>query len=250
MGGTVKKIATVAAVAYGGYLAMGSPALAGGAGIFGTTIAPSTALAAAGLGLNVYSQTQQRKYAKRQRSALEAQAAEQRKAEEQRARYSAVQARRRRQEAIRVARIRSGEMLAGAAGTGGGLGVAQGGGTSGLIGGIGSVNTQMARQIGDINVAESTAQQISQRNIAAAGYATQAMSAGSRGSSWSNMASLGTSIFSNAVSLASLGGTGSKAGTSDIKPFDVPGGNKGGGYYDFSDPMTPIPRGTSYNPYG
>lgn len=255
MGGTVKKVAAVAALGFGGY------ALAGGLGSFGymgsklgtggffSSLMSSKALAAAGLGLNVASQIQQRKFAGEQKQAMERQAAEQRRVEEARARFAAVQAKRQRQEAVRRGRIRQGTMLASAAGIGGGLGVAQGGGTSGLTGGIGAVSTQVARQIGDINVAESTGEQLSAANIRAAGYATQAVGAQAQGAAWSQMATLGSSIFSNAQQLSSIFGGGSQlASAGSIEPFKLPTGNSGG--YNWDDPMKSIPRGTSYNPYG
>lgn len=250
MGGAVKKIAGIAALGFGGYaLATGLGGGALGGGGFFSNLMSSKALAAAGLGLNVASQIQQRKFASDQKRAMERQAAEQRRVEEARARFAAVQARRQRQEAVRRGRIRQGTMLASAAGIGGGLGVAQGGGTSGLTGGIGAVSTQVARQIGDINVAESTGEQLSAANIRAAGYATQAVGAQAQGAAWSQMATLGSSIFSNAQQLSSMfGGSNNLASAGSIEPFKLPTGNSGG--YNWDDPMKSIPRGTSFNPYG
>lgn len=199
MGKAVKTVATVAAIGFGGYAAFG---LGGGVGMFGSglqgggglagiagKLMSSKALSIAGLGLQVASGIQQRKYASQQ-AKFESQRAEAaRKAEESRARQSEVQARQARLAAIREQRIRTGQIVA-ATGSAG-LGMA---GTSGFTGAVGSLSTQAAANIGQINVAQGFAAEQSAYNQQAATAASKGALAGAQAQGWSNMFTLASNM--------------------------------------------------------
>lgn len=200
MGSAVKKVATVAAVAFGGYAAFGLTGpgfgyMGSGLGSFGKlglaakTLTASKALSIAGLGLQAASAIQQRKYAGRQ-AKFESQRAEAaRQLEESRRRQSDVAARQQRLAAIREQRIRTGQITAATGGAQ--LGLA---GTSGFTGAVGSLSTQAAANIGQINVAQGFAREQSGYSQQAASAASQGALAGAQAQGWSQMFSLATNM--------------------------------------------------------
>lgn len=205
MGKAVKTVATVAAIGFGGYAAFGMGA--GSMGFMGSKIGAlgklattglslSQATSIAGLGLNVASQIQARRYADKQSKFEEARVAEAKKLEESRQRQSEVQARQARLAQVREQRIRTGQITA-ATGMSG-LGMA---GTSGFTGSVGSMATQAAANIGQINVAQGFAQEQSGYNIAAAGYASQSAQAGAQATQWQNMGTLASGMSKDFINI-------------------------------------------------
>ena len=206
------KIAPYALAAYGGYsfAAAGGFAAAGAttasihtgiAGIAATTasgIGIGTALQAAGLGLKVYGGIQERKYQKQQ-SAFSRQAiAQKNAADAQRNRYNQLQSKRQRIAAARQMRIQQ-------AGISGSMGNVLGqGGTSGYVGAIGSLSSQAAANIGNINTAQGYGNDISRLNTMSANYTTQANEAGSKASMWSDTNLLGGSLFKDSERYANF----------------------------------------------
>lgn len=196
MGGAVKKVATVAAVAFGGYAAFGLAGpgfgyMGSGIGKFGKlglaakALSGSKALSIAGLGLNVASQIQARKYSRTQ-AKFESQRAEAaRQLEQSRARQSAVEARQRRLATIREQRIRTGQVVAMTGSSGLGLP-----GTSGYTGAVGSLSTQAAANIGQINQAQGFAQEQSGYSIAAGQAASRGFQAGVQAQQWQNIGTM------------------------------------------------------------
>lgn len=145
---------------------------------------------AIGMAISGYSMLQQRKQQKKAQSAFRQQAEQQRKAEETQARYSQVQAQRERLAQQRQARIRHGQILA-QMGTSG-LGMT---GTAPLIGALGSVSSQLGRNIGDINVSEGFSQEISGYNVSAAAAGQRGIEAQSRAGGWEQVGTLAGNIF-------------------------------------------------------
>ena len=209
MGGAVKKIATVAAIGFGGYAAFGLGSM-GSFGFMGSKIGlakagltASKALSIAGLGLNVASQIQARKYAGEQSRFERQRAEEARKLEQSRARQSAVEARQRRLATIREQRIRTGQVTALTGSSGLGLP-----GTSGYTGAVGSLSTQAAANIGQINQAQSFAQEQSGYSMAAAQAASRGVQAGVQSQQWQSMGTLAGSFgtqFKNIFDIKPIG---------------------------------------------
>ena len=210
------KIAPYVAAAYGGYqfaAAGGFGAAAGGwtgtaattAGSIGSVgvvsaggIGIGTALQAAGLGLKVYGGIQERKYQKQQ-SAFSRQAiAQKNAADAQRNRYNQLQSKRQRIAAARQMRIQQ-------AGISGSMGNVLGqGGTSGYVGAIGSLSSQAAANIGNINTAQGYGNDISRLNTMSANYTSQANDAGSKANMWSDTNLLGGSLFKDSERYANF----------------------------------------------
>lgn len=206
MGKAVKTVATVAAIGFGGYAAFGM----GGLGSFGymgskvgtlgklatTGLSLSQATSIAGLGLNVASQIQAKKYADKQSKYEALRVAEAKKVEESRRRQSEVEARQARLAQVREQRIRTGQITAATGGAGIGLA-----GTSGFTGAVGSLATQAAANIGQINVAQGFAQEQSGYNIAAADYASKGFQAGSQATQWSSAGTLASNISKDFINI-------------------------------------------------
>ena len=211
------KIAPYALAAYGGYsfaAAGGFGAAAGAAtwtgtaattagsigavGVTASGIGIGTALQAAGLGLKVYGGIQERKYQKQQ-SAFSRQAiAQKNAADAQRNRYNQLQSKRQRIAAARQMRIQQ-------AGISGSMGNVLGqGGTSGYVGAIGSLSSQAAANIGNINTAQGYGNDISRLNTMSANYTSQANDAGSKASMWSDTNLLGGSLFKDSERYANF----------------------------------------------
>jgi hypothetical protein len=203
MGSVVKKIAPIAIAVGVGYATGGgfSPqgfSIGGLKSSVGSFFGENL-LAKAGLGLQAVGSIQSRKYQKQQSGFQQQQVAEQNKSEAARNRYNNLLQKRQRLTSIRAARVRQGEVQA-ATGAGG-LGVS---GTSSAIGAIGATGTQTSANLGNINVAQDVGNQMSGFNIAAANYGSQANSAASKGSMWTNVSTLGGSILTNTDSLENI----------------------------------------------
>ena len=234
---TAVKIAPYVAVAAGGYYAAGAlaaPAATtagawGTAGGIGSIGLAGTAATTSGFGLgtlasgltfsNVMSgvsglssvgglamqaqgNIQSQKYASEAAGFQRQQVEAQNKSDEIRNRYNQLQQKRSRLAVIRQARIQQGQIGGSMGGT---LGA---GGTSGYIGSIGSLGSQASANLGNINVAEGYGNMISASNLQAANYGSQANTAGSKGSQWQNIATLGGNIFSQAPQIANIFGKG------------------------------------------
>lgn len=191
MGKVVKKVAKVAVpaalVATGfGFAGMGPLA---GLAKYGA-VAGSVAKYG-GLAMQGYSAIQGQKYQKKQAGFQRQQVEEQNKAEAARNRYNQLLQKRSRLQTLRQARIQQGQI---AGSMGGALGA---GGTSSYVGSVGSIGTQASTNLGNINVAEDVGNQISALNTSAANFGSQANTAGSRGSMWKDMGTLGGSLFAS-----------------------------------------------------
>ena len=130
-------------------------------------------LMAATVALQGYSMMKERKEGKKAASAEKNRAVIAQKAEEQKSRFSQAQAQREMIKQQRQARIQQG-IVQGQTGS-----VLGQGGTSGFSGSLGSIGSQTASNIGDINVASGFAQEQSGYNIAmgnemSRGYQAQA----------------------------------------------------------------------------
>jgi len=206
MGKAVKTVATVAAIGFGGYAAFGLGSL-GSMGYMGSNIGTlgklattglslSQATSIAGLGLQVASSIQSKKYADKQSKYEALRVAEAKKLEESRRRQSEVEARQARLAQVREQRIRTGQVVAATGGAG--LGMA---GTSSFTGAVGSMATQAAANIGQINVAQGFAQEQSGYNIAAADYASKSAQAGAQSTQWQNMGTLASGMSKDFINI-------------------------------------------------
>jgi len=152
------------------------------AGVFGKI---NPYLQVASLAFQGYSAIQGRKSKKEAAKAEERRAAELKAAEEAKAREARVRARREMVAQERQRRIQTGRMTAATGGVGLGTG-----GTSSFTGAVGSIGTQAATNIGNISVAQGTADYLSQRNIAAGGFASQSLQAQAESTGWTQTAGL------------------------------------------------------------
>ena len=169
---------------------------------------------AASMALTGYSFLKQRRAAKKAASASKAAAEQQRKQEETKQRYSQVQAQRQKVEQQRQARIRSGQILAQMGSSG--LGMT---GTAGYIGAMGSVGTQLGRNIQDINMEQGYGQSISQSNQAIAGSQQKALEYQAEGQQYQAMQSLASNIggsFGNPFATSNQQMKSSSVGPSNI----------------------------------
>jgi hypothetical protein len=200
MGKAVKKVVKVAApIAIGvgvGYATGGF-----GAGGFLTNLSPSSVLQIGGAGLNLFGNIQQQKYAKKTAQAISNQTEAANKADAARNRYNQLLQERSKLAQIRQARINQGQNVASMGGSG--LGSS---GTSSFTGSVGSVGTQVAANLGMINVAQSTGDYITTQNQLAANYGTNAANAQGSQNAWNSMASLGDTLFTKGPQLASIFG--------------------------------------------
>ena len=204
-----------AAVATGGFSTAatgGAFGFAGGAGSIGTAgvvgggLSFGTALQVGGLAMQGYSKTQQRKYQKQQSGFQREQVAASNKADAARNRYNNLLQKRQRIASIRSARVQQGRVEA--ATGGGGLGA---GGTSGFSGAVGAIGTQASANLGNINVAQDTGNQISGLNAMAANYGSQANTAASKASMWSNADTLGGTLMTEGPGISNIFGKVGKA---------------------------------------
>jgi len=168
---------------------------------FSSAMTLGTALQIGGLGLSAYSKTQERKQGKRTANFQREQVTASNKADAARNRYNNLLQKRQRLSTIRSARVQQGRVEA--ATGGGGLGA---GGTSGFSGAVGAIGTQASANLGNINVAQDTGNQISGFNTAAANYGSQANTAASKGAMWSNADTLGGTLMTQGKGIANIFG--------------------------------------------
>ena len=196
MGKAVKKIAKIAIpVAIGFALTGGNPigALKGAFSNFGF----AEAFQAGGLLTSVAGNIQSKKYQKQQTGFQREQVVEQNKAEVARNRYNNLQSKRSRLQSIRQGRIQQGQIE-------GQMGILGAGGTSSYTGSTGSIGTQTSANLGNINVAEDTGNQISGFNVAAANAGSQANTAASKSGMWSNASTLGGTLLSSGEEIGNI----------------------------------------------
>ena len=199
----VKRIASVA-IPVAAAFAFGNPAAG-----FQTTawwkgvssLGMSELISIGGAAMGLAGNIQQAKYAKKSAAAVSEQTAAYNKAEDARNRYNALLQERQRLSTIRQARIEQGNIVAQTGGSG--LGVS---GTSSFTGSVGAIGTQTAANLGAINVAQSTGDAITGFNKAAAAAGTRAANYSGQAQGWSQVASLGGSIFDNADKISNLVG--------------------------------------------
>lgn len=144
---------------------------------------------AASMALTGYSMLKQSRAADKAAKASRAAAEQQRKAEETKARYSAVQAKRQKVEQQRLARIKSGQILAQMGSSG--LGMT---GTAGYIGATGAVASQLGTNIQAINEQEGLAQDVSGFNIGAAAAQQKAYEYQAQQAGWQQVQSLASNL--------------------------------------------------------
>lgn len=217
MGKAVKKIATVAAVAvgayYGGKALMGTKAFGSfgymGSGLgkaaklatsgVGSSLFGASTIAKLGLGLQVSSYLQQRKYASAQSKATKQAAEEQRRMNEMQERVRLVSERRQRLDIVRQQRLQQGQIEAGTAQAG--LGMT---GTSGYLGSTGAIQTQATANIAEINRMSGSSTALSQASQRAADATTAANLASGKQTMYSNIGTLGQNIFKQSDAIANI----------------------------------------------
>jgi hypothetical protein len=153
----------------------------------------------AGLLTSVAGNIQSQKYQKQQAGYQREQVTQQNKAEEARNRYNQLLQKRSRLSSIRQGRIQQGQIE-------GSMGALGSGGTSSYTGAIGSIGTQTSANLGNINVAQDVGNQITGFNVAAANAGSQANTAGSKSSMWSNVSTLGGTFLEQGGNIASIFG--------------------------------------------
>jgi len=159
-----------------------------GAGIFGSSL-----ISKVGMGLQVGSYLQQRKYASAQARATKQAAEEQMRINRMQERIRLVQERRQRLDIVRQQRLQQGTMEAGTAASG--LGMQ---GTSGFLGATGAIQTQATANLEALNMASGASTAISRVSQRAADYESRANLAKSRLSEWEKVGSLGVKMYDNA----------------------------------------------------
>lgn len=146
-------------------------------------------LSAIGLGAELFSGMQQRKYASKAADAAQRQYELSKEKAAQESRYQEVLAQRQRSAATREQRIRTGNIVAATGGAG--LGMT---GTSSFTGAVGSLSTQAATGIGNINVAESTGKTLTGINQEIGGAASEQFQAQSQQQGWQQIGTMASSF--------------------------------------------------------
>jgi hypothetical protein len=146
-------------------------------------------LSAIGLGVELFSGLQQRKYAGKAADAAQRQFELSKEKAAQESRYQEVLAQRQRTQTLREGLIRRGAVVAATGGAG--LGMS---GTSSFTGAIGSLGTQAATGIGNINVAESTGKTLTGINQQIGEAASEQFSAQSSQQGWQQIGSMASSF--------------------------------------------------------
>lgn len=142
----------------------------------------------ASLAFQGYSMMQERKQGKKAASAESNRAAIAQKAEESKSRYSQAQAQRQRIQQQRQARIQQG-IVQGQTGN-----VLGQGGTSGFSGSYGSIGSQTASNIGDINVASGFAQEQSGYNTAMGNEMSRGSQAQAKAQGYQQMTTMASNL--------------------------------------------------------
>ena len=169
-------------------------------GVSGISSLVGAGASVAGLGTQAAAQIQSQKYASQAAGYQRQQVEAQNKSDAMRNRYNQMVQKRSRLSVIRQARIQQGQIGGSMGGT---LGA---GGTSGYVGSIGSLGSQASANIGNINVAEGYGNMISASNLQAANFGSKANTAGSKGTAWQNVGTLGGNIFTQANQIGNVVG--------------------------------------------
>lgn len=146
-------------------------------------------LSAIGLGAQLFSGMQERKYASKAADAAQRQYELSKEKAAQESRYQEVLAQRQRAAATREQRIRVGNIVASTGGAG--LGMS---GTSSFTGAVGSLGTQTATGIGNINVAESTGKTLTGFNQQIGQAASEQFSAQSSQQGWQQIGTMASNF--------------------------------------------------------
>ena len=216
----VKKIAPVAIAAAGAYYGYGALTAGAGKAAVGTTafwkgantagfsglaatvgkgFTLSNAISGAGLLSNVAGNIQSQKYAGDQANYMRSAQESQNQANEVANRYRQLQAKRARIVAMRQGRIEQGRIE-------GGVGVLGQSGTSGFAGSVGSTGSQVSANLGNLSVASDVGNQISSLNTSSANFGTQANTAKGKSDMWSDVSTLGGTIFNKSGEISNLFG--------------------------------------------
>lgn len=182
-----------------------------------SVIAPYVpAIQAIGVGTTIYGMVQQNKYAKQQASAQSEQAALQKKANEDTNKYYMSQYARQMLQIRRQRRLNYGKILGGLAAGGGAIGQE----TSVVRGSTGAITTTAAADFSNIYSAGEAQTNISSLNQQAADFGTKANVAYGKQVQYSNLASLGSTIYTGA-NIFSAGNTQqtTKKETNIFKPY-------------------------------
>ena len=172
----------------------GGTAAGGGSSIFGAGL-----ISKVGMGLQVTSYLQQRKFASAQARATKQAAQEQMRINQMQERVRLVQERRQRLDIVRQQRIQQGTMVAGTAAAG--LGMQ---GTSGFVGATGAIQTQATANLEAINMASGASTAISQASQRQADYTTDAYTAKGMATQWSAMGDFGAFANQTAPEIFSI----------------------------------------------
>ena len=169
-------------------------------GISGVSSLVGAGASVSGLGTQAAAQIQSQKYASQATGYQRQQVEAENKSDAIRNRYQQMLQKKSRLNIIRQARISQGR-VAGSMG-----GVLGAGGTSGYIGAIGSLGSQASANIGNINVAEGYGNMVSASNLQASNFGSMANTAGSKGSAWKDVQTLGGNIFAQADQIGNVVG--------------------------------------------
>lgn len=172
-------------VGYGGVVSAVSKV----ASVASSFIPGANVLSAIGLGAQLFSGMQERKYAGKAADAAQRQFELSKEKAAQESRYQEVLAQRQRAATTREQRIRTGNIVAATGGAG--LGMA---GTSSFTGAVGSLGTQAATGIGNINVAESTGQTLTGINQQIGGAASEQFTAQSQQQGWQRIGTMASNF--------------------------------------------------------
>lgn len=156
----------------------------------------------------LYSMIKERKSAKEQSKIEEERVAEQKRQEEIKARYNEVEARRARYQQLQKKQYAQGELETT-------IGVA-GAGTSAIAGGIGSVQTQYAQNVGNINLAQGLGTDLSASNVRLGQLGSEQYAAGVEAQQYGRLANLSLNIFGRDSNI--------------FKQGELPSGAPDGGY--------------------
>jgi len=165
--------------------------------------------------MTAYSMIQQRKSRKEESKIAKEQAEEQRRQEQIKTRYAETKARQQRYEQLAKRQYATGEMTA-QYGT-------MGPGTSGITGGIGSVSSQFAQNVGNINLAEGMGQDVSASNVRIGQLQSEGFTQAQTSSGYGQLANLSMNIFgkdANIFQTPELGG--GSGGSSNDNIFKSP----------------------------
>jgi hypothetical protein len=219
MSKAIKKIATIAAVAYGGaalYYGTFSPVsimnqmkfgalgtgfaggLAAGAKSVGSLFGEGM-ISKVGAGLSLKSYLEQRKYVSAQATAYKQQADEAKRQNEMQERIRLRNEKIEKSRILEQQRYEQGQMTAGAASSGLGLT-----GTSGYLGSTGAIQSTATANLSNLMMASGESTALSQSSQRAADFGTQANLAYGQAQQWSDLGSLGREMIYKSDNIANI----------------------------------------------